>query len=68
MFNDVYVHGDKDAVNAEIILLCAVAYNDEVAKNNIDEMLSENTHFYQGFNNFLSVFKTNRKLKNTLIK
>ena len=68
LFNDVYVHGDKDAVNAEIILLCAVAYNDEVAKNNIDEMLSENTHFYQGFNNFLSVFKTNRKLKNTLIK
>ena len=64
---DIYVHGDKEAVNAELALLCAAAYDDETVENNIYEMLCENTHFLQGFGNLLISFKANKKLKNTMV-
>ena len=64
---DIYVHGDKEAVNAELALLCAAAYDDETVENNIYEMLSVNNHFLQGFGNLLISFKSNKKLKVTML-
>ncbi len=65
---DIYVHGDKEAVNAELVLLCAAAYDDATVENNIYEMLAENTHFLHGFGNLLISFKSNKKLKATMLK
>ncbi len=65
---DIYVHGDKEAVNAELALLCAAACDDSTVENNIYEMLSVNNHFLQSFGNLLISFKSNKKLKTTMLK
>lgn len=68
VFEYVYIHGDRDAVNAAVAVLCAAAYNDEKVHASIKGMLSENKHFADAFENFLPVLSNNKKLRAALIK
>ena len=68
LFEDVYIHGDNDAVNAALAVLCAAAYNDGDTYSAITEMLSANAHFSQSFAAFSQEFSKNKKLSATLIK
>ena len=68
VYEDAYIKGDKDTVNTAVVLLCAVAKDNEAILNTIREMLSENSHFLTSFNNFLPVFAKNKKLTSALIK
>lgn len=68
VFGDAYVKGDKDTVNIMIAILCAAAYKDEKVDASIKEMLAENSHFLQGYQNFTSVFHKSKKLFNSLVK
>ena len=65
---DAYVKGDKDTVNTLICVLAAAAYKNEKATNAIKEMLSENAHFLNSFENFVPAFSKNKKLLSALIK
>ena len=68
VFEYVYIHGDRDAVNAAVAILCAAAYNDEKVKASVNDMLSEDKHFTDAFENFLPVLSQNKKLRAALIK
>lgn len=65
---DAYVKGDKDTVNTLICVLAAAAYKNEKVTNAIKEMLSENAHFLNSFENFVPAFSKNKKLLSALIK
>ena len=65
---DAYVKGDKDTVNTLICVLAAAAYKNENVTNAIKEMLSENAHFLNSFENFVPTFSKNKKLLSALIK
>lgn len=58
-----YIHGDKDTINAIVASLAVAAYNDEKVKEAIDNMLADNKHFKDSFDNFASVLPSNKKLK-----
>ena len=65
---DAYVKGDKDTVNTLICVLAAAAYKNEKVTNEIKEMLSQNSHFLNSFENFVPAFSKNKKLLSALIK
>lgn len=65
---DAYVKGDKDTVNTLICVLAAAAYKNEKVTNAIKEMLSQNAHFLNSFENFVPAFSKNKKLVSALIK
>lgn len=65
---DAYVKGDKDTVNTLICVLAAAAYKNEKVTNAIKEMLCENAHFLNSFENFVPAFSKNKKLLSALIK
>ena len=65
---DAYVKGDKDTVNTLICVLAAAAYKNEKVTNEIKEMLSQNSHFLNSFENFVPTFSKNKKLLSALIK
>ena len=65
---DAYVKGDKDTVNTLICVLAATAYKNEKVTNAIKEMLSQNSHFLNSFENFVPAFSKNKKLVSALIK
>lgn len=65
---DAYVKGDKDTVNTLICVLAAAAYKNEKVTNEIKEMLSQNSHFLNSFENFVPAFSKNKKLVSALIK
>ena len=65
---DAYVKGDKDTVNTLICVLAATAYKNEKVTNEIKEMLSQNSHFLNSFENFVPAFSKNKKLLSALIK
>ena len=68
ILEDGYVKGDKDTVNAIVIVLAAAAYNNEKVTAGIKDMLAENKHFLDGFTMFIPVFAKNKKLKETFVK
>ncbi len=68
LFEDVYVHGDKDSVNAALAVLCAAAYKDQAVYSAVTEMLAEDKHFLQAFTALSQEFSKNKKLIATLIK
>ena len=68
VFGDIYVKGDRDTVNAVVVVLCAAAYNDEKVTEAIREMLAEDKHFLDSFNGLIPFFAKNKKLLNALIK
>lgn len=67
-FEDVYVHGDKDAVNCEIAILASACIQDEAADMAVKEMLAENSHFLLSVENFRASLSRNKKLRAALIK
>ncbi|MBQ7726430.1 MAG: hypothetical protein IJT66_04725 [Clostridia bacterium] len=67
LFEELYVKGDKDTVNALVAMLCAAAYEDEAAAGVIKEALAENKHFSAAFENLLPAFSKNKKLVSVLV-
>ncbi len=65
---DFYVEGDNDTINTVVALLAAAAYKNDTVTAKIREMLADNNHFLNSFNNFLPVFSKNKKLLAALIK
>lgn len=63
-----YVKGDKDTVNITVAILAAAAYNDEKSNAAINEMLAEDKHFLQSYQNFLLELPKSKKLFKALIK
>lgn len=63
-----YAKGDKDTVNATVIILVAAAYNNDKVTASIEEMLAANPHFLNSFKTIIPFFAKNKKLKNALIK
>lgn len=68
VLEDAYVKGNKDTVNTIVAVLCAAAMNNERVTTEIKEMLAENQHFLNSFDNFLPVFSKNKKLISALVK
>ncbi len=68
VLEDAYIKGNKETVNLSVALLCAAADNSESATTAVREMLADNSHFLNSFNNFLPVFAKNKKLHSALIK
>ena len=68
VFENAYIHGDKETVNATVAILSAVAYKDEALKAAVQNFLSENSHFSSSVTSFLAVLETNKKLAKSLIK
>lgn len=68
VFDDAYVKGDKDTVNIMVAILAAAAYNDEKVDSAIKDMLAENSHFLQGYQNFATVLPKSKKLFKALVK
>ena len=68
VLEDAYVKGDKDTVNVMVALLTAAAYNDEKSNTAIVEMLSDNQHFLQSYQNFLPILPKSKKLFKALVK
>lgn len=67
-YKDAYAKGDRDTVNVTVALLCAASYENETATASIREMLKDNAHFLMSYNNFISAFAKNKKLKKALLK
>ena len=65
---DAYNKGDKDTANTAVVILTAAAYNNEKVTKEIEEMLSQNTHYLNSFKMLLPVFAKNKKLREALIK
>lgn len=68
LFEEAYIKGDRDTVNAVVAVLCATAYNNDTLTNAIREMLSDNTHFLTNFNELLVLLPKNKKLFTALVK
>ncbi len=68
IFENAYIQGDKETVNATVAILAAVAYKDEALKEAVNAFVSENSHFSASVLSFLAVLETNKKLAKTLIK
>ena len=68
VLEDAYIKGNRDTVNICVALLCAAAKDNENCTVEIREMLAENQHFLNSFNNFLPVFSKNKKLLDALVK
>ncbi len=68
VLEDAYVKGDKDTVNIMIAVLSAAAYNNPKVTAAIEEMLSEDSHFLQGFKSFSVQLPKSKKLFNALVK
>lgn len=58
-----YIHGDKDTINAIVACLAVAAYNEPKIKEAIDNMLSDNKHFKDSFDNFSATLPSKKKLK-----
>ena len=68
ILENAYMKGDKDTVNATVIVLAAASYNNEKVDAAIKEMLNENKHFLASYISFVPVFSANKKLVATMIK
>ena len=68
ILENAYMKGDKDTVNATVIVLAAAAHNNQKVDAQIKEMLAENSHFLNSYKNFVPFFEKNNKLQNTFVK
>lgn len=68
IFSGAYVIGDRDTVNIVVALLTAASFNNEHATSAIKDMLADDKHFLNSYNNFIPAFASNKKLQSTLIK
>jgi len=68
ILENAYMKGDKDTVNATVIVLAAASYNNEKVDAAIKEMLTDNKHFLSCYTAFVPVFASNKKLVATMIK
>lgn len=68
ILDDAYLKGDKDTSNIVVAVLAASAYQDEKVDLEIKEMLTENSHFLQSYQNFVHVLPHSKKLFNALVK
>lgn len=68
ILENAYMKGDKDTVNATVIVLAAAAHNNQKVDAGIKEMLTENKHFLASYTAFVPVFEANKKLVATMIK
>ena len=68
VFNVSYVKGDKDTVNITVAILAAAAYKDTKTDALIKEILSDNKHFLQSYENFLLELPKSKKLFKALVK
>lgn len=68
VIENAYAKGDRATVDTTVVILTAVAYNNEKVTATIKEMLAENKHFLKSFEMQIPFFANNTKLKNALIK
>lgn len=68
ILENAYMKGDKDTVNATVIVLAAAAHNNQKVDAGIKEMLTDNKHFLSCYTAFVPVFEANKKLVATMIK
>ena len=54
-----YINGDKETVNAVVATLAVAAYKDDKVKEAIGNMLSNNKHFNDSFQNFALALASN---------
>lgn len=64
---DAYEKGDRDTVNASVVILNAAAYNNEKVTEAVKEMLKDNPHYLMSFENMIPFFAQNKKLNSALI-
>ena len=68
VFEGTYITGDKDTVNAMLAVIAAAVCDDDAAKANLEDALSENKHMLQAVTALAPKIKKNRKLREALIK
>lgn len=68
ILNDAYCKGDKDTVNIIVAVLAASAYQSEKIDGEIKEMLAEDSHFSQSYQNFAQILPRSKKLFNVLVE
>lgn len=68
VFQNGYLHGDRDTVNTIVAVVAAACVNDETVKSNAVAALGENKHFVDSLTQFIPVVSSNKKLSSALLK
>ncbi len=68
IFENAYVLGDKEAVNALVAVVSAAVIEDETARKNLFASLGENKHFISSVESFLSYGFKNPKIRKLLLR
>ncbi|MBO4733136.1 MAG: hypothetical protein J5662_01535 [Clostridia bacterium] len=68
VFENTYITGDKDTVNAMLACIAAAVCDDNVAFENLKTTLAENTHMLRAVSELAPKLKSNKKLSAALLK
>ena len=68
VFENTYITGDKDTVNAMVAVIAATVCDDERAQANLAVTLEDNKHLLNAVTSLAPKIKANKKLSSTLIK
>lgn len=68
VFENTYITGDKDTVNAMLAVIAAAVCGDEVAADNLAKALEDNSHMHRAVTELALRIKANKKLSEALLK
>ncbi|MCQ2451451.1 MAG: hypothetical protein MJ080_05705 [Clostridia bacterium] len=68
LIEPAYVKGDNDTSNVAIACLAAACYNDDKITEAVNNLLADNVNLKMSVVSFGNVLKTNKKLRNILVK
>lgn len=68
IFEDMYVKGDRETVNAVVALLGAASLKNELAAAAVREALSEDKHFLASVESLMPMLASHKKLSALLVK
>lgn len=68
VFENCYLHGDRDTVNALVAVIAAACVNDDKIKANAIDALGDNKHFVDALTQLIPVIASNKKLSAALLK
>lgn len=68
VFENVYLHGDRDTVNAVVAVIAAACTKNQTVKENAIAALGDNKHFIDAVNQLIPLVSSNKKLSAALLK
>lgn len=68
MLKDLYVEGDTEAVDMVVALICSAIYGKEEFIKIFEEQAADNTHLISSVKELMKLVKSNKKLREALVK